>query len=146
MTLALYRARLQEKVCTPALNVNHAVDVADFEVRELGVPRSGGVKRHQEGATEGSTHGLDQSWDFFLAQDRRQVKCSLGIASFGNAPGLLRREAAEEFYSTHKTKASAKRLVSPIFSRSAPESNPLPLDGTAFHPDAALRGTTLVAG
>jgi len=58
----------------------------------------------------------------------------------------VRQEPVEEFYSTHKTKASAKRLVSPIFSRSAPESNPLPLDGTAFHPHAALRGTTLVAG
>jgi hypothetical protein len=65
----------------------------------------------------------------------------VGALPAGRSTGTV-----EEFYSTHKTKASAKHLVSPIFSRSAPESNPLPLDGTAFHPDAALRETTLVAG
>jgi hypothetical protein len=114
---------LHEKVCTPAMNVNRhplAVDVADFQVCQFSASYSGGVERHQQGAMEGSTRGLDQSCDFFLAQDRRQVKCSLGIGSFGDAPGLLRQEAAEEFYSTHKTKASAKRLVFLFFPGQLP--------------------------
>ena len=60
-----------------ALNVNHhplAVDVADFQVRQLGVPRSGGVERHQQNAMVGSERRIDELRDFFLAQDRRKAK------------------------------------------------------------------------
>ena len=75
-----------------ALNVNHhpfAVDVADFQVRQLGVPRSSGVERHQQNAMVGNERRIDESRDFFLAQDRREVKRSFRIGSLGDAPALL---------------------------------------------------------
>ena len=59
-----------------ALNVNHhalAVDVADFQVCQLGVAHSGGVERHQQNAMVGSERSIDELRDFFLAQDRRKV-------------------------------------------------------------------------
>src|SRR6202022_1389964 len=75
-----------------ALNVNHhalAVDVADFQMRQLGVAHSGGVERHQQNAMVGSERSIDESCDFFLAQDRRKVKCSFRVGSLGDAPGFL---------------------------------------------------------
>src|SRR5208282_4541508 len=64
---ALSEARFEEEefwaehhisVCASlaALNVNHhalAVDVADFQVRQLGVPHSSGVERQQQNAMVG---------------------------------------------------------------------------------------------
>ena len=64
-----------------ALDVDHhplAVDVADFQVRQLGVPRAGGVERHQQNAMEGSAGGIDQLCDFFLAEDRRKAMVFFG--------------------------------------------------------------------
>src|SRR5216683_1533145 len=75
-----------------ALNVNHhalAVDVADFQVCQLGVAHSGSVERHQQNAMVGSERSIDESRDFFLAQDRRKVKWSFRIGSLGDAPGLF---------------------------------------------------------
>src|SRR5882724_9748840 len=75
-----------------ALNVNHhplAVDVAGFQVRQLGVPHSGGVERHQQNAMVRSERRIDESRDFFLAQNRRKVQCSFRIGSLGDAPGLF---------------------------------------------------------
>jgi len=75
-----------------ALNVNHhplAVDVADFQVCQLGVPHSGGVERQQQNAMVGSESSIDELRDFFLAQDRRKVKWSFRIGSLGDAPGSL---------------------------------------------------------
>src|SRR5260370_22692014 len=82
-----------------ALNVNRnalAVDVADFQVCQLGVPHSGGVELHQQNAMVGSERSIDESRDFFLAQDRRKVKWSFRIGSFGNAPGLFESLDVEE--------------------------------------------------
>src|SRR3984893_17896154 len=75
-----------------ALNVNHhalAIDVADFQVRQFGVPHSSGVERHQQNAMVGSERSIDELRDFFLAQDRRKVKWSFRIGSLGNAPVLF---------------------------------------------------------
>src|SRR5713101_4571738 len=75
-----------------ALNVNHhplAVDVADFQVGQLGVPHSGSVERQQQNAMVGSERCIDELRDFFLAQDRRKVKWSFRIGSLGDAPGLF---------------------------------------------------------
>ncbi|MGA8304420.1 MAG: hypothetical protein WB723_01995 [Candidatus Acidiferrales bacterium] len=75
-----------------ALNVNHhalAVDVADFQVCQLGVPHSGGVERQQQNAMVGSERSIDELRDFFLAQDRRKVQCSFRIRSLSDAPGLF---------------------------------------------------------
>src|SRR5271170_4515862 len=37
----------------------------------------------------GSKRRIDESRDFFLAQDRRKVRCSFRIGSLGDAPGLF---------------------------------------------------------
>ena len=58
-----------------ALNVNYhalAVDVADFQVCQLGVAHSGGVERDQQSAMQARASRIDESCDFFLAQDRRE--------------------------------------------------------------------------
>src|SRR5258706_5694312 len=75
-----------------ALNVNHhppAVDVADFQVCQLGVAHSGGVERQQQNAMVGSERCIDELRDFFLAQDRRKIKWSFRIGSLGDAPVLF---------------------------------------------------------
>ena len=76
----------------PALNVNHhplAIDVADFQTCQLGVPCSGGVKRHEQNAMAGSERRIDESCDFFLAQDRRKVKWPFRVGSLGDAPAFF---------------------------------------------------------
>jgi hypothetical protein len=51
----------------------------------------------------GSERRIDELRDFFLAQDRRKVQCSLRIGSIGDAPGLpqsfdvKKRRAAKRF-------------------------------------------------
>ena len=57
---------------------------------------SGGVERHQQNAMVGSERRIDELRDFFLAQDRRKVKCSFRIGSLGDAPGLLESLGVEE--------------------------------------------------
>src|SRR6266478_9947826 len=37
----------------------------------------------------GSERRIDESRDFFLAQDRRKVKCSFRIGGLGNTPGFF---------------------------------------------------------
>jgi len=79
--------------------VNHhplAIDVADFQVGQLGIPCSGGVKRHEQNAMVGSERCIDESRDFFLAQDRRKGKRSFRIGSLGGAPAPLERLAIEK--------------------------------------------------
>jgi len=73
-----------------ALDVNHhalAIDVADFQVRQFSASYSGGVERHQQNVMEGSARSLDQSCDFFLAEDRWQAMGPFRIGSVGDAPG-----------------------------------------------------------
>src|SRR5260370_28194696 len=82
-----------------ALNVNDhafAIDVADFQVRQFSASYSGGVERHQQGAMEGRARGLDQSCDFFLAEDRWKAMGPFRIGSVGDAPGSLERLTVKE--------------------------------------------------
>src|ERR1700693_3956340 len=56
-----------------APDVNHhtlAIDVAHFQVCQFSAPYSGGVERHQQSAMVGSQSCVDESSDFFLAEDR----------------------------------------------------------------------------
>src|SRR5215469_15861475 len=46
------------------------VDVCNFQVRQFGTSQPSGVERHQQDATEGSVRCIDQSRNFFLAQNR----------------------------------------------------------------------------
>ncbi len=82
-----------------ALDVNHhalAVDVADFQVCQFSASYSGGVERHQQSALERSQSCVDELRDFFLAENRRQVKCSFRIGRLGDAPGFLECLDVEE--------------------------------------------------
>jgi hypothetical protein len=49
-----------------------AVDVADFQVAQLGPPDARGAQRHQDGAIEQIAGRIDEPGHFFLAQDRGQ--------------------------------------------------------------------------
>ena len=54
-----------------AAGVRHpGVDVADLQVGEFGASESCGIERHQQNAMEWSQSRIDESRDFFLAQDR----------------------------------------------------------------------------
>src|SRR5216684_2060067 len=54
------------------LDVNHhalTVDVANFQTREFGTPESGGVECHQQSAMQRRASRIDESRDFFLAEN-----------------------------------------------------------------------------
>ena len=75
-----------------ALDVNHhalTVDIADFQAREFGTPESGGVEGHQQSAMQGRASRIDESRDFFLAEDRWQMNGLLRVGCFRDAPGFL---------------------------------------------------------
>ena len=72
-----------------ALDVNDhppAVDVADFQVCQLGVAHSGCVERQQQNAMVGSKRCIDELRDFFLAQDRRKMKWPFRIDTASPVP------------------------------------------------------------
>src|ERR1700693_4954641 len=73
-----------------ALDVNHhalAVNVADFQLRELGTPEPRGVERHQQSAMQGRPRRIDEPRNFFLAENRWQVNSLLRVGSLFDAPG-----------------------------------------------------------
>ncbi len=77
-----------------ALDMNHhpsAVNVADLQTSQLRVPNSGRVEGHEYGAVKRSGSGVDELCYFFLAENRGQAVCLLGIRSVGNAPRFLER-------------------------------------------------------
>jgi hypothetical protein len=76
------------------LDVNHhalTVDVANFQTREFGTPESGAVERHQQSAMQGRASRIDESRDFFVTEDRGQVKGLLRVGRLRDAPGFLER-------------------------------------------------------
>ena len=77
---------------------NHAllVEVAELQARKLTVPGAGRVQRHQQSAMEGSAGGLDQSCDFFLAEDRWKAMVFFRIRSLDNIPAFLKRLKVKE--------------------------------------------------
>ena len=72
------------------------VEVAELQPRHLTVPGAGGVERHQQSAMEGSAGSLDQSCDFFLAEDLWKAMVSFRIRSLGNIPTFLKRLKVKE--------------------------------------------------
>src|ERR1019366_2193382 len=77
----------------PALDVNHhslAIHVTDFQMGQLGIADSSGVKSHEQGAMEGSARRVDKLRHFFLAKNRRQAMYFFRMRSVGNAPRLLK--------------------------------------------------------
>jgi hypothetical protein len=67
------------------------VDVADFQMCQFGVSSTGGVERHEQDAVERTARRMDESRDFFLAQNHRQVARPFWIRSIADAPGALER-------------------------------------------------------
>ncbi len=56
----------------------------------------------------GSERRIDESRDFFLAQDRRKMKCSFRIGSLGDAPALLERLGVEKTQSRQVVRNGAR--------------------------------------
>jgi hypothetical protein len=82
-----------------SLDVNHhalAVDIADLQVCYLSTAQAGSVERHEQSAMEGRASGIDESCDFLLAENRREVMVLFRIGSLGNAPGFLERLDVEK--------------------------------------------------
>jgi hypothetical protein len=97
------------------LDVNHhalAVDIAELEVRQLGIPSSGGIKRHQQSAMERSAGRIDELRNFFLAEDGRETVGLFRIRSLGNAPGLLKRLSVKEPQGGQSDRNGARRQLS----------------------------------
>src|SRR5438876_6970552 len=97
-----------------ALDVDHhalAVHVADFQVCQFSASYSGGVERHQQSAMIRSQGCVDESRDFFPAEDRREVKCSLRIGCLGDAPGFLESFDVEESQSCQSLCNRARRQL-----------------------------------
>src|SRR6266436_660543 len=65
------------------------IDVADFQMRQFSTPCSSGIERHQQSPMVRSHRCVDELRNFFLAEDRWQVKYPFRIRSLGNAPRPL---------------------------------------------------------
>ena len=81
-----------------ASDVNHhalTVDVAYFQTREFGTPKSRGVERHQQSAMQGRPSRIDEPRNFFLTENRWQVNSLLRVGSLLDAPGLLESLSVE---------------------------------------------------
>ena len=96
-----FRAEHDIPVSAPlaALDVNDhalAVNVADFESGQLGTPHPGGIEGHQQNALVGRASGIDESRNFFWAENRGEAMALFRIGSFLNVPGLFERLDVEK--------------------------------------------------
>src|ERR1700747_1442118 len=71
----------------------------------------GGVERHQQSALIRSQSCVDESRDFFPAEDRRKVKPFFRIGRLGDAPGFLESFAVEESQSCQSLRNRARRQL-----------------------------------
>ena len=97
-----------------ALYMNHhalAVDVVDFQARQLRVPDASGVERHEKDALVGRTSGVDQLRDFLLAEDRREAMCLFRVGRFGDAPGPVESLGVEKTQSRQAGRDSPRRQL-----------------------------------
>src|SRR6201984_1042144 len=86
-----------------------AVDIADLQVCYLSTPQTSSVERHEQSAMEGSASGIDESCDFFLAEDRWEVMVLFRIGSLGDAPGFLERLDVEKAQSCQVVRNGTRR-------------------------------------
>ena len=73
-----------------------AVDVGDLEPGEFGAAHAGSVKHHQQGALKQTAAGVDQTCDFFLAEDVGQLLPRLGIGQELTELMAMKRAHEEE--------------------------------------------------
>jgi len=93
-------------------DMNHhalAVNIAGFQVCYLSTPQTGSVERYKQSAMQGSASGIDESCDFFLAEDRWQVMVLFRIRSLGDAPGFLERLDVEKAQSRQVVRNGTRR-------------------------------------
>src|SRR5271169_4326010 len=88
-----------------------AIDVIDFQVCQFSASYTGGVERHQQSAMIRSQSCVDESRDFFPAEDRRKVKCSFRIGRLGDAPGFLESFDVEESQSCQSLRNRGRRQL-----------------------------------
>src|SRR6266436_9199823 len=81
------------------------------QVCQFSASYSGGVERHQQSAMIRSQSCVDESRDFFPAEDRRKVKCSFRIGRLGDAPGFLESLDVEESQSCQSLCNRARRQL-----------------------------------
>jgi len=60
---------------------------------------------------EGSLSSVDESCDFFLAEDRREMMVLFGIGSLGDAAGLLERLDVEKSQSRQVVRNGTRRQL-----------------------------------
>src|SRR5467141_1601946 len=95
-------------------DMNHhalAVDIADLQVYYLSTPQAGSVERHEQSAMEGSVSGIDESCNFFLAEDRWKVMVLFRIGSLGDARGFLERLDVEKAQSRQMLSYGIRRQL-----------------------------------
>ena len=66
-----------------------AVDIPDFQVRQLGTPQASGVESHQQSSMKRGARSIDELRDFFLAEYGWQSVGPFRIGSLRDAPGLF---------------------------------------------------------
>src|ERR1035437_4115827 len=100
---SLQQCRTERQVAIlPALAVHHvdnhalAVDVGYLQPGNLGAAHARAVENHQQCALEQAAAGVDQTRDFFLAQDVGQFPLHLGIGQKLAEPGALQGPDVEE--------------------------------------------------
>ena len=62
------------------------VDVADFQVGQLGAPSAGGVEGHEQDAFARSARCMEELRDFLPAKNRGQAMSLFWIGGVGGAP------------------------------------------------------------
>jgi hypothetical protein len=72
------------------------VDVADFQVGQLGAPDTGGIEAHEQHALARSARRLEELRDFFLAKNRGQAMGLFRIGSVGDTPTFFERLKVKE--------------------------------------------------
>ncbi len=92
--------------------MNHhalAVDIAGLQACYLSTPPAGSVERHEQSAMEGSASGIDETCDFFLAEDRWKAMVLFRIGILGDAPGFLERLDVEKAQSRQVVRNRTRR-------------------------------------
>src|ERR1019366_7579880 len=73
-----------------------AVDVGDLQPGDLGAAHAGAIENHQQRTLEQAAAGVDQTCDFFPAEDVGQLPRSLGIGQVLAEPMTMKRAHEEE--------------------------------------------------
>jgi hypothetical protein len=82
-----------------SLNMDHhalTVDIGDLEVGQFGSPHSSAVQRRQDGVMKRTRCSVDQTGNFVLAQNDRQLYPPFGVWRFFDVPRSFQGLGEEE--------------------------------------------------